>query len=89
MPDTMAIVITGATDGFGKALATELAGQEGIRLILHGRRLERLTHLGDALASQPANVITVHADLAEMAQVHRLVDEIAALTDHVTVLANM
>jgi NAD(P)-dependent dehydrogenase (short-subunit alcohol dehydrogenase family) len=84
----MTIVITGATDGLGRALATELARQEGVRLILHGRRPERLSNLRNELASQPAEILTAQADLSEMAQVHRLADEIAALTDHVTVLVN-
>jgi NAD(P)-dependent dehydrogenase (short-subunit alcohol dehydrogenase family) len=84
----MTIVITGATDGLGKALATALAGRQGVRLILHGRRPDRLEQLERELARQPAEVATVRADLAEIAQVHELADEIAALTDHVTVLVN-
>jgi NAD(P)-dependent dehydrogenase (short-subunit alcohol dehydrogenase family) len=84
----MTIVITGATDGLGKALATALATRDGVRLILHGRRPDRLQQLRAELEGHPAEVATVRADLAEIAQVHQLADEIAALTDHVTVLVN-
>jgi NAD(P)-dependent dehydrogenase (short-subunit alcohol dehydrogenase family) len=88
MPNSTIIVITGATDGLGKALATRLAEQQGIRLVLHGRRAERLHGLEKEFASLPAEVVTVEADLSEMAQVHALGDEIAALTDRVNVLVN-
>ena len=88
MENAPTIVITGATDGLGKALAAELARQQGIRLILHGRRPERLTLLRDELATLPAEVVAVRADLAQMSQVRALADEIAALTDHVSVLVN-
>jgi NAD(P)-dependent dehydrogenase (short-subunit alcohol dehydrogenase family) len=88
MTNPTIIVITGATDGLGRALATKLAEQKGLRLILHGRSPERLGHLQDELISLPAEVATVKADLSAIAQVHRLADDIAALTDQLTVLVN-
>lgn len=88
MPNSTIIVITGATDGLGRALATRLAQQEGLWLILHGRNPERLNDLRTELASLAAEVSTVEADLSDMAQVHRLADDVAALTDHLTVLVN-
>jgi len=88
VPPHTTIVITGATDGLGKALATALSQQRANSLILHGRSPERLACLRDDLASQPATIATVQADLSEMAQVHQLADEIVGLTDHVNVLVN-
>lgn len=97
------IVITGATDGLGKAVASELArqarssqagtsqarsSQEAVRLILHGRNDQRLELLRKELDAQPAEVVTVRADLAEMSQVHALADDISSKTDHVSVLVN-
>lgn len=76
MPRGSTIVITGATDGLGKAVATELARQRDIRLILHGRNPERLSRLRDGLAGRPAEVLTVQADLAQIAHVHALADTI-------------
>jgi NAD(P)-dependent dehydrogenase (short-subunit alcohol dehydrogenase family) len=88
MPDPTTIVLTGATDGLGRAIAAELAGEEGLRLILHGRSEERLADLREELAGRPAEVLTVRADLAEIAQVHALADEIAERTAYVSVLVN-
>jgi len=82
------ILITGATDGLGKALATELATHDDIALILHGRSRERLDALMHDLSSTPADLHVVQADLAEMNQVHRLADEVTALTPALSVLVN-
>ncbi len=57
MADERTIVITGATDGLGKGLATELA-PSGARLILHGRNEEKGQALLEELlgpAGRPAN----------------------------------
>jgi short-subunit dehydrogenase len=48
------IVITGATDGLGRALSGALAHQPATTLILHGRDMARLNDLTDTLADAPA-----------------------------------
>lgn len=88
MTDPPTIVLTGATDGLGRAVAAELAGERGLRLILHGRDPQKLERLREELRDHPSDVVTVRADLAEMAQVHQLADQIAGLTEHVTALVN-
>ena len=50
------ILITGATSGFGKACAERFA-QEGWRLIVTGRRKERLQELRHQLAGVPLHVV--------------------------------
>lgn len=85
---TPTILITGATDGLGKALAFELSGHSGIRLVLHGRSQERLEKLEKELAGGPADITTVQADFAELAQVARLAERIRGLTDDISVLVN-
>ncbi|PRY59697.1 SDR family NAD(P)-dependent oxidoreductase [Glycomyces artemisiae] len=82
------IVLTGATDGLGRALAAELAREPGNTLILHGRNRSRLDDLAAELADAPATIRTVRADLADLAQVHRLADDVEGLTDRVSVLVN-
>ena len=87
MPDRT-IVITGATDGLGRALSGALAEQPATTLILHGRNQSRLKELATTLADAPASIHTVRADFSELAQVHRLADEITEFTDHISVLVN-
>jgi NAD(P)-dependent dehydrogenase (short-subunit alcohol dehydrogenase family) len=85
---TRAIAITGATDGLGQALARRLADRPDTLLILPGRSPERLGAVRRELEGGAARVVTVTADLAELAQVRGLADQIAAETDRLDVLVN-
>jgi NAD(P)-dependent dehydrogenase (short-subunit alcohol dehydrogenase family) len=83
MTDTPTILITGATDGLGRALADGLAA-EGARLILHGRSREKLERAASEIAGEHggrAPAIAV-ADLADLKQVRDLSAQVADLTDH-------
>jgi len=82
MSDARTILITGATDGLGRALADGLAA-EGAQLILHGRRREKLELAAAEIARQhggsaPAIVV---ADLADLKQVRDLSAQVASVTD--------
>lgn len=82
------ILITGATDGLGLALAERLAA-DGAALILHGRNQAKLDRIADQFAargvSRPRTVI---ADLADLDQVRRMAAEIRASVDRLDVLVN-
>lgn len=82
------ILITGATDGLGRALAVHLGG-EGAQLILHGRDADRLadtaTEVRDAGAPTPRTMV---ADLGSLAQVRRLAAEVREATDRLDVLVS-
>jgi len=82
------ILITGATDGLGRALASRLAA-DGHRLIIHGRSLDRLNAAADEIASDGATrPEIVVADLAELTQVRRLADDVGERTDRLDVLVS-
>ncbi|MFD8600324.1 SDR family NAD(P)-dependent oxidoreductase [Kitasatospora sp. NPDC059646] len=78
--DQQTILLTGATDGLGRALAHELAAQ-GATLVLHGRSKEK----GEALLAElrpltdPDRLSYVLADFARMSDVHRMVEQVAGL----------
>jgi NAD(P)-dependent dehydrogenase (short-subunit alcohol dehydrogenase family) len=89
MTNPRTILITGATDGLGRALAKRLA-QDGEALILHGRDSDRLARVAeelDAIEEAP-RVRTLVADLAELAQVRRLAEEVRETTDRLDVLVS-
>jgi NAD(P)-dependent dehydrogenase (short-subunit alcohol dehydrogenase family) len=83
------ILITGATDGLGRALADDLAG-DGHHLIIHGRNPERLTSVADEITGRngAARPQLVTADLAELAQVRRLASDVRERTDRLDVLVS-
>ncbi len=83
------VVLTGATRGIGRAAAIELAGQ-GVEVALVGREPERVKAVA-AEAEAAGGGAPVHqhvADLALMAEVRRLADELQSRHEHIDVLAN-
>jgi len=83
------IVITGATNGMGKAAAKELARQ-GARLLLVGRNRERCEAVKAECIAETANlqVDYVIADLSTVREVRRVADEIKRRLDRVDSLVN-
>src|SRR5690606_37339433 len=78
----MTILVTGATDGLGRYVTTELA-KAGHRVLAHGRNPEKLRALHEELG-----VDTVRADVRELRQVDRLADEVLERLDRLDVLVN-
>ncbi|WP_406431188.1 SDR family NAD(P)-dependent oxidoreductase [Streptomyces sp. NBC_00631] len=82
------ILITGATDGLGRALAHELAAQ-GATLIVHGRSRTK----GEKLLAElrgiagDGKVTYLAADFTRLADVHRMAEQVLAL-DRLDVLVN-
>ncbi|MBT2414686.1 SDR family NAD(P)-dependent oxidoreductase [Streptomyces sp. ISL-12] len=76
------ILITGASDGLGRALAEDLA-RDGHHLLLHGRNAARLAEVAGATGGE-----VFSADLASLSDTRRLAAEIAARHDHLDVLVN-
>ena len=83
------ILVTGATDGLGKAVAASLAG-ESARLILHGRDDARLEATADELGGRSGNdeIRCYRADFASLDSVRALGDEIARDYDRLDALVN-
>ncbi|MGI8780241.1 MAG: SDR family NAD(P)-dependent oxidoreductase [Solirubrobacteraceae bacterium] len=77
------VLITGATDGLGRALAGR-AHRDGWAVLAHGRNEERLA----ALASELEGVRTFRADLASLAAVAALADEVGGAVERLDVLVN-
>lgn len=78
------ILITGATDGIGRATALKLA-EEGHRLIVHGRSAEKLEALAQEIGS---DAFAVQADLSNLSQVGAMAQVIKASHDHIDVVIN-
>jgi NAD(P)-dependent dehydrogenase (short-subunit alcohol dehydrogenase family) len=83
------ILVTGATDGLGRAVASELAGQ-GATLLLHGRSEERGKRtLSEIRARTGNNKLTYYrADFESLSEVRDLAESIQAEHDQLDVLLN-
>jgi NAD(P)-dependent dehydrogenase (short-subunit alcohol dehydrogenase family) len=90
MTQSRTVLITGATDGLGRALAHRLAADGGTTLLLHGRDQAKLDATAAALHETHggARPLTFRADLAELAQVRALAAAVRAATDRLDVLVN-
>jgi NAD(P)-dependent dehydrogenase (short-subunit alcohol dehydrogenase family) len=76
------ILITGATDGLGRGVAQTLARGENT-LLLHGRDAQRAQELADQLGAR-----FYQADLASLAQVRSMAEEILSAEDGIDALVN-
>jgi NAD(P)-dependent dehydrogenase (short-subunit alcohol dehydrogenase family) len=78
------VLVTGATDGLGRALAERLAG-EGATVLAHARNEQRGQEALSDLLTGPGDVRLVVGDLASLAGVHALADQVP---DRLDVLVN-
>jgi NAD(P)-dependent dehydrogenase (short-subunit alcohol dehydrogenase family) len=87
--DRQTILVTGATDGLGRALAGDLAGR-GATVLLHGRSAERLEETRRELGQATGNdrLRTYLADLSSLREVRRLGSEVAGGQERLDVLVN-
>ncbi len=82
------VLVTGATDGIGKATAHQLA-QLGARVIVHGRSPERLRQTAEELRSASGKEVeTLQCDLSSLAQVRAMAGEIRGRFPRLDVLVH-
>jgi len=82
------IVVTGATSGFGKAIAYRFA-KEGYTVCITGRRGDRLKEMKLQLEQQfGGKVIALEFDVRNKAQVEKAMNELKTQIDAVDILVN-
>ena len=79
--------MTGATDGLGRAVANRLSDL-GWTVHVHGRDTAKLAEVVEELGDADSGVRSFQADLAELAQVHRLAAEVSDTLDRLDVLVD-
>jgi NAD(P)-dependent dehydrogenase (short-subunit alcohol dehydrogenase family) len=85
--DARVILITGSTDGLGREVAMELAGQ-GTHIIVHGRNPERGAEVVRAIESAGGTARFYQADLAHLDQVRTLGEAVLRDYRRLDVLVN-
>ncbi|WP_153795980.1 SDR family NAD(P)-dependent oxidoreductase [Foetidibacter luteolus] len=85
---TNTILITGATSGFGKAIATKFAAA-GWNCIVTGRRQERLQQLADGLtATHGVSILPLVFDVRDRQRVFNQLTQLPAEWQQIDVLVN-
>ena len=81
-------LITGASRGVGMRVAKALA-EAGCRLILHSRKIQHTRELEALLVKNGSTVFSVNAELSDINQVDRLIQEVKSVThNHLDILYN-
>ena len=86
-PESRTALITGATNGLGRALAGRLA-EAGWSVLVHGRDETRGAETVTELAHRGGDVRFLRADLASLDEVRALADRVEAETDRLDVLVS-
>jgi len=84
---TKTIMITGATAGFGRAIAVKFA-QNGYNLIITGRRKERLDELEKELIQNKIKVLSLNFDVRNMAEVGSVIQKLPPEWKDIDILVN-
>jgi 3-oxoacyl-[acyl-carrier protein] reductase len=81
-------IVTGGSQGIGKAIATQLAS-EGVRTVISARNFENLRHAAAAIASTTqGEVLPLEADVTRVDQVKKLVADTVNAFGGVDILIN-
>ncbi len=81
------VLITGASSGFGWD-AARLFAEEGCRVVLAARRIERLQELAASIQSQGGEALAVPVDVAERDEVEIMVESVLDLYGQIDILFN-
>ena len=80
-------LITGATSGIGKATAIKVA-EAGYDVIITGRRADRLTELAQQIKEKGVDVLPLHFDVRQQAEVQLAIDSLEGKWRNIAVLVN-
>jgi NADP-dependent 3-hydroxy acid dehydrogenase YdfG len=81
------VFVTGATAGFGKAIA-EIFSKNGYDIIINGRRKERLNELEKELRKNGADVLQLAFDVRDKQAVKQAVESLSGKWQNITILVN-
>jgi NAD(P)-dependent dehydrogenase (short-subunit alcohol dehydrogenase family) len=80
-------VITGATSGIGRETALEFV-RSGARVVVAGRRKQRLTELVSEIESKGGRALAVATDVADQSQVENLISKTVERFGRIDILVN-
>jgi 3-oxoacyl-[acyl-carrier protein] reductase len=85
--DNKVAIITGGGSGIGRGIALALA-EEGAKVVVCGRRLNRLDETVEAIRKQGGDALAVQADISNEEDIKRLVQLTLKAYSHIDILVN-
>ena len=86
--ETKTILITGATSGIGRAIAEIFANQGNVKLILTGRRKDRLENLKSIFEKKGVTSLLLNFDVRKIEEVEKAVESIPKEWKEIDILVN-
>ena len=87
MLEEKVILVTGASQGLGKALALAYAG-EGAKVVVNSRNEDSIKPVAEEVEEKGVEVLAVAADVSDSSEVQKLVDETVDKFGRIDVLVN-
>lgn len=81
------VFVTGATAGFGKAIA-QIFSKNGYDIIINGRRKERLNELENELRKNGADVLQLAFDVRDKQAVKQAIESLSGKWQNINILVN-
>ena len=85
--DNKVAIITGGNSGIG-AKAAELFAQEGAKVVISARRVDKLTEVAERITQAGGQVLAIPCDISKAEQCDKLVEETLAAFGDVDILVN-
>ncbi len=86
--ETKTVLITGATSGIGRAIAEIFANQKNVKLILTGRRKDRLENLKSNFEKKGTSSLILNFDVRKIEEVEKAINSIPANWKKIDILIN-
>ena len=81
------VIITGASSGFGES-AAKLFAQEGCKVVLAARRMDRLQQLANEIRSSGGDALPIALDVSQLEQIRAMVKSTIDAYGRIDILFN-
>lgn len=81
-------LVTGASNGIGRAIAERLAGEGASVVVNYGKSADKAKQVVSGIESKGGKAVAIQADMSKIADVHRLIKETVKKFGRLDILVN-
>ena len=82
------VIVTGASNGIGRAIAERLAQDNAMVVVNYGKSVEKAKAVVAEIESKGGQAVAIHADMSKIADVRRLVNDTVKKFGRLDILVN-